>query len=148
MGLRGPKVKTGPLDGPFTDDDFNPSGTLPERAKAEYERLVTLLRDSGRLPATDPRMIDNYAICWDVIQTAYEQIQKDGMTVKSDRGNVSKHPLLEVLNAAQVRMNTIMRCLKLTPDSDRSSVTGPTKKGAGETNASGESWDGILKFGG
>lgn len=137
----------GPLDGPIPDDAWEVPEYLSERAKAEYERLAGILIDCGRAPATDPRLVESYAITYDLMRDCYAKLKEDGPTVTSFHGSIVKHPLLEAINAAQTRLKTIIEALNLTPRSKRGDISGPSRKGDGEVSGTGDDWGGILKFG-
>jgi P27 family predicted phage terminase small subunit len=120
MAKPGPKVRTAansaggliamqfPLESP---------AYLSERAQAEYARLVGVLERRGLLNATDPRLVELYAMNYDIARLAYEKITTEGATVESDRGNTSEHPSVQTLNAATIRLKAIAVELGLTPAS-------------------------------
>jgi P27 family predicted phage terminase small subunit len=78
---------------------------------------VHLLRAKGLLEKTDPRLIELYAMNYELACKAYDRIEVDGPTVESDRGNLSEHPCVQTLNAATIRLKAIMNDLGLTPAS-------------------------------
>ena len=97
---------------------------LLERAQAEYSRLCNELDQGGKLAATDPRVIELAAMNYDLARSAYDQIQADGCSVESDRGNLAEHPAVKTLNAATIRYKGLMVELGLTPASRKAAAVG------------------------
>src|ERR1017187_1475963 len=101
MSNRGPKIRTAansaPVAGAIRIARQAPD-YLSERARAEYSRVVDDLDGRGQLAATDPRLIEAFAINYDLIRLGYDQILADGCTVESDRGNLAEHPAVKTVN--------------------------------------------------
>lgn len=139
----GPKSRKTPLRGFIPETAWEPPAYLSERATAEYRRLVGILDDMGRLGVSDPRLVELYAVNYDLAQTAYETLLADGLTITSDRGNVSKHPLLEAVNAATVRVKAISTALGITPTpAELSRLESPSAPPGEE-----DGWGSLLNFG-
>jgi P27 family predicted phage terminase small subunit len=127
MANRGPKIRTAAntarVAGVVSVRSVAPE-YLSERARAEYSRLVDDLDGAGKLAGTDPRVIELAAMNYDLGRSAYDQIQADGCTVESDRGNLAEHPAVKTLNAATIRYKAIMVELGLTPASRKAAAAG------------------------
>ena len=132
MSKPGPKIRT-PLNSPvgFKAVPFSAEAPdyLSDRAKSEYARLVGVLQLRGILGATDPRLIELYAMNYDLARSAYDQIQADGCTVESDRGNLAEHPAVKTMNAATIRLKAIAVEMGLTPASAKASRAQPAAGG-------------------
>lgn len=114
MATRGRKPAK-PEPGPIADSEWVAPDYLTDRGRAVYGWLVGVLREAGRLSRTDPRLIEAYAVNYDLLVTAYEEIKRDGLTVVSDRGNKNPHPLLTAVNQSTQRLKTIITDLGLNP---------------------------------
>src|SRR4051794_17504064 len=82
-------------------------GHLTGRVREEYERVAAKLRAAGRLEATDPRLIELYAVNYDLVRAAKEQLDDDGLTFSNERG-IQAHPMVGVLNAATIRLRGLI----------------------------------------
>ncbi len=82
MSKRGPKIKTplnsrgGPVSIPFP---MEAPAYLSDRARAEYGRLMEVLDLRGLLSATDPRLVELYAMNYDVARLAYDKFLADSV---------------------------------------------------------------------
>ncbi|MGP0069674.1 MAG: phage terminase small subunit P27 family [Isosphaeraceae bacterium] len=99
---------------------------LSEFAKAEFVRTVDLLTTRGMLEQADREIVVRRAEMCDVARTCYQQIERDGLFVTSDRGNVSSHPATKLHATATAEIRAIDTALKLTP----ASVKGGSKESA------------------
>lgn len=123
---RGPKVKT-PRNAPRQRVEvdlsaYEPPDYLTGLARDEYIRVVRALYDAGSLHKTDRRLIEAYAINYDLIRQAYDTVSKQGTTVESDRGNISEHPSIGTINAATIRLKSIINDFGFTPSAWRHAV--------------------------
>lgn len=117
-----------------------PSG-LSKGAAAEYSRLIGVLRTVGVLEKTDPRMVELYAVNYDIIARATEQLDCEGLTTETETGRVIAHPLLAAVNAATIRLANLMDRMGLTPAShkltDTTTEAKPSDPWAGILNVTG-----------
>jgi P27 family predicted phage terminase small subunit len=133
MANRGPKIRTSANSAPVAGVVSVRAGApeyLSERARAEYVRVADVLDGDGKLASTDPRVIELFAVNYDLIRSAYDQIQADGCAVESDRGNLAEHPAVKTLNAATIRLKAIAVELGLTPASKKAAAAGPSSTDA------------------
>lgn len=145
MGKRGPKPRTVENSRPIQAVDSSWDWVCPDHltglAREEYGRIVDLVRQHGNLSKTDPRLIEIYAINYELLRRAYAEVEAQGPTVESDRGNVSEHPSIQTINSCTIRLKAIINDLGLTPSSCRySSVQADIEE---ETNE----WSERLKVG-
>lgn len=127
MADRGPKIRTAANSARAVGAVSVRAGApqyLSERARAEYSRLSDELDSRGRLALTDPRLIELYAMNYDLAGSAYDQILADGCTVESDRGNVAEHPAIKTLNAATIRIKALACEMGLGPASAKAASAG------------------------
>lgn len=143
MAKRGAKARTAENGrrppGEPVSLDWEVPGYLSDLARDEFRRVVSLLSARGVLDRTDPRVVELYAMNYDLARLAYRDIRNEGATVTSDRGNVSEHPAVTTLNSATIRLKAIANDLGLTPASSRHAnpSNGSKKKD--------DPWEGILK---
>lgn len=140
----GPESKKPKMTGHVPPEAWeSPPDHLTEGAKSEWLKLVSVLSGMGRLGVSDPSMVELYATNVDIAREAYRKVMRDGLTVESDRGNVSKHPLLEAFNAATVRVKSISTALGVTLSPTDLSRVEPPAKGKDDPD---DHWAGILRI--
>jgi P27 family predicted phage terminase small subunit len=118
MAKPGPKertVKTIPLR-----QSWDPPSHLSREARAEFRRVVCLLRERGTLDLVDAELVARRAELVEIATDAYAAIQEEGLTVTSDRGNVAPHPAVAIQVAASGQLRLIDRELGLTAPRPRS----------------------------
>lgn len=147
MARRGPKPKT------ETNSKARPVGSvdwsgvsipdhLSDRGKAEFARLVEMLRSAGTLNRTDPRMVEAYAINYDMLVKASMDVERDGVTTENRFGASVPHPALSVINQATVRLRGLINDMGLCPRTSR--YVGQPAPKAGD----GDPWEGLLNVAG
>ncbi|MFO0957490.1 MAG: phage terminase small subunit P27 family [Isosphaeraceae bacterium] len=146
MAKSGPKARTTSnsagkkVAGPLWAG-HRPPAHLSEGALAEFHRVVGALGIVGTLDKTDPRMVELYAINYDLVHRAHRQIDADGLTVETAEGRPILHPLMGVINAATIRLRGLMNDMGLTPAShnltDPQSEAGPSDPWSGILNVHG-----------
>jgi P27 family predicted phage terminase small subunit len=117
MAVRGPKprkVATIPL----TQSWVAPRG-LSSAAKTAFKHAVDLLRQRGSLEKTDVELVIAYSQTVEVRDVAYQQLQKDGLFVVSDRNNISAHPAEKAHAQACLRLKILAAEMGLTPASSK-----------------------------
>lgn len=127
MATRGRKPQRA-TDGPIPASGWATPDYLSDRARSEFERLVGILKTAGDITRTDPRLVELYAVNYDVLVTAQAVIKEQGMTVVSDRNNISPHPLLMTINQATIRLKGIIADLGLSPAAKAASGGGTSKR--------------------
>lgn len=146
MAKRGPKARTAANSGAKSGAgglwvDVRPPSGLSDGALAEYSRLVGILKAVGTLERTDPRMVELYAINYDLIRRATEQIDCEGLTTETAEGRAIAHPLLSAINTATIRLRGLMNDMGLTPSSSKLTDTiaeaKPSDPWAGILNVTG-----------
>ncbi len=147
MARRGPKVRTGAnarKGGAVVDwSTVEPPAELPGPALAEWHRLVGLLRHAGTLERTDPRLVELYAVNYDLLCAAREKVDAEGVTVRSATGMAHLHPAVSVINQATIRLRGLIADLGLAPASSRHSGLPPAAKGEDRADP----WNGLIAVG-
>jgi P27 family predicted phage terminase small subunit len=97
MGHRGPisrMVKPTCTTTNNNTEPNEPSG-LDAASIAEWQRVTNLLRDRNALDGLDQVGLHDYLQCWQRLRQCEAQIERDGVTVKGERGFV-KHPAAQI----------------------------------------------------
>lgn len=127
-------LKTGhPID--------EPPEYLEMMAKQCYQKVVQDLRDMGVADRSDSRAVEAYAAAYGEYRMARHVVMSKGMTYetidKKDAISVVKRPEVEIMNAAWVRMRSLLPELYLTPASRAKAP------GAGKT-VNEDKWDDLI----
>ena len=86
-----------------------------ENDATEYMKdVLSDLENRGILEDTDSAALTMLARNYSVFIKASKQLEKDGLTVESDRGNLQAHPLIKVVNDAQNKAMKVMLEFGLT----------------------------------
>jgi P27 family predicted phage terminase small subunit len=76
--------------------------------------VLSKLENSGILEEVDSAALTMLARNYSMFIKASKQLEKDGLTVESDRGNIQAHPLIKVVNDAQNKAMKVMLEFGLT----------------------------------
>lgn len=142
MAARGPKARTRlnsrvSVFRGATGATTKPPAHLRGLARDEYVRLAKILDAVGALDRTDARLIELYALNYDLARQAADELDRDGPSVATPKGGIAAHPMVGVLNSATIRLRGLIADLGLAPVSYKHAV--PTDDEQGE-----DSWDGLL----
>ena len=86
-----------------------------EKEATDYMKdVLTDLQNKGILEDTDSAALTMLARNYSVFIKASKQLEVDGLTVESDRGNLQAHPLIKVVNDAQNKAMKVMLEFGLT----------------------------------
>jgi len=69
--------------------------------------VVTMLEKAGLMESVDSAALTMLARNYSIFIKASKQLEKDGLTVSSDRGNLSPHPAIKIAKDSE------MICIKL-----------------------------------
>jgi P27 family predicted phage terminase small subunit len=132
MAKRGPKPNKQTIV-PLHQDFSAASRGLSSAARSAFKHVVDLLTQRGSLETTDVELVVAYAQTIEIRDVAYQQLQKDGAFVESDRGNIAAHPAEKIHAAACLRLKILAAEMALTPSSAKSSSgSQPGLKGYGQ----------------
>lgn len=87
---------------------------IESEAKSYIENVVNMLEENGLMEDVDTAALTMLARNYNVFIKASKQIEREGITVTSDRGNVSAHPAVKIANDAQVQAMKVMEKFGLT----------------------------------
>jgi P27 family predicted phage terminase small subunit len=117
-------------------DGWAPPAHLGDGARAEFTRLVDVLRRLGTLDKTDVRVVEAYATTAALLADATRETAAGAFVI--DRfGQTQAHPALAVINSATMRLKALAHELGLTPASSRH---------AGTTAGDGNPWADLLSI--
>ena len=86
-----------------------------EKEAAEYiQGVLAELENRGVLENIDNAALDMLARNYSTFIKAAKQLEIDGLTVTSDRGNIAPHPLVKVAKDAQTQAMKVMLEFGLT----------------------------------
>lgn len=89
-----------------------------EKEAAEYMKdVLSELESKGILEEVDSAALTMLARNYSMYIKASKQLEADGLTVTSDRGNITPHPLIKVAKDAQTQAMKIMLEFGLTAKS-------------------------------
>lgn len=95
-------------------DKFKIPSDIEEEAKVYIEDVITMLEDSGVMEDVDNAALTMLARNYSMFIKANKQLEKEGLTVTSDRGNIAAHPAIKIAKDAQVQAMKVMAEFGLT----------------------------------
>jgi len=90
---------------------------LNEEGKREWRRIVNVLLDLGLYTVLDRAALAMYCQVWGRWLEAERKLAKEGLILKSDKGNLYQNPWLHVANKAWEQMRKVLAEFGLTPSS-------------------------------
>ena len=87
-------------------NEFKIPTDIEKEAKAYMKDVIAMLVDNAALTM----LARNYSM----FIKAQKQLEKDGLTVTSDRGNISPHPAIKIAKDAQIQAMKVMEKFGLT----------------------------------
>ena len=90
-----------------------PQDIEPE-AKEYMQNVCNMLINNGVMEDVDKAALTMLARNYSMFIKANKQLEKDGLTVTSDRGNIAQHPLVKVARDAQNSAVKLMEKFGLT----------------------------------
>ena len=90
-----------------------PEEIEPE-AKSYMQSVCVMLTNNGVMEDVDTAALTMLARNYSMFIKATKQLEKDGLTVTSDRGNIAQHPLVKVARDAQNSAVKLMEKFGLT----------------------------------
>ena len=96
---------------------------IEEEAKNYISDVVKMLEINGVMEDVDTAALTMLARNYSTFIKASKQLEKDGLTVTSDRGNIAAHPAIKIANDAQTKaMKKVSSSLKLLGSSFKHSL--------------------------
>ena len=94
--------------------DFIISDKLAPEAKEYIQDVLQMLEEKGIIEDVDDAAIKMLAYNYSTFIKANKIIEDEGLTVTSDRGNVSEHPAVKIARDAQTQALKVMAEFGLT----------------------------------
>ena len=89
-------------------DKFKIPVDIEDEAKAYIQNVIEKLEETGIMDKVDNAALSMLARNYSTFIKASKQLEKDGLTVVSDRGNLTAHPLIKVAKDAQIQAMKVM----------------------------------------
>ncbi len=89
-------------------DKFKIPVDIEDEAKAYIQNVIEKLEETGIMDKVDNAALSMLARNYSTFIKASKQLEKDGLTVISDRGNLTAHPLIKVAKDAQIQAMKVM----------------------------------------
>ena len=87
---------------------------IEKEAKEYIEDVLDMLESNGVIENVDTAALTMLSRNYSMFIKASKQLEKDGLTVVSDRGNLSPHPAIKIANDAQTKAMKVMAEFGLT----------------------------------
>lgn len=98
----------------MTEEQIKIPKDICAKAKVYIKEVIDTLREKGQLQQIDSAAIYMLAQDYDIFIKAQERLRNEGLTVRSDRGNIAPHPLIKIAKDAQTQAVRLMQEFGLT----------------------------------
>ena len=95
-------------------DKFKIPADIEEEAKKYIADVCDMLESNGVMESVDTAALTMLARNYSMFIQANKQLEKDGLTVTSDRGNIAPHPAIKIAKDAQIQAMKVMEKFGLT----------------------------------
>lgn len=95
-------------------NNFKIPTDIEKEAKNYMTNVVNMLEDNGLMKDVDNAALTMLARNYSMFIKASKQLEKDGLTVVSDRGNIAPHPAIKIAKDAQTQAMKVMEKFGLT----------------------------------
>ena len=95
-------------------DYFKIPEDIEQEAKDYMENVIEMLESNGVMETVDSAALTMLARNYSMFIKASKQLEEEGLTVTSDRGNIAAHPAIKIANDAQTKAMKIMMEFGLT----------------------------------
>lgn len=95
-------------------NNFKIPTDIEKEAKNYMTNVVNMLEDNGLMEDVDTAALTMLARNYSMFIKASKQLEKDGLTVVSDRGNIAPHPAIKIAKDAQTQAMKVMEKFGLT----------------------------------
>ena len=103
------------------NNNFKIPTDIEKEAKEYMKNVIQMLDESGVMQDVDNAALTMLARNYSMFIKASKQLEKDGLTVVSDRGNIAPHPAIKIAKDAQTQAMKVMEKFGLTAK-DRTKV--------------------------
>lgn len=96
------------------NNNFKIPTDLEKEAKDYMKDVILMLEDNSLMKDVDNAALTMLARNYSMFIKASKQLEKDGLTVVSDRGNIAPHPAIKIAKDAQIQAMKVMEKFGLT----------------------------------
>ena len=96
------------------DNKFKIPLDIEDEAKEYIQDVCDMLGTNGVMENVDTAALTMLARNYSMFIKASKQLEEEGLTVTSDRGNIAAHPAIKIANDAQTKAMKIMTEFGLT----------------------------------
>ena len=96
------------------DNKFKIPTDIEKEAKDYMKDVILMLADNSLMKDVDNAALTMLARNYSMFIKASKQLEKDGLTVVSDRGNIAPHPAIKIAKDAQIQAMKVMEKFGLT----------------------------------
>ena len=118
------------------NNNFKIPTDIEKEAKDYMKDVILMLEDNSLMKDVDNAALTMLARNYSMFIKASKQLEKDGLTVVSDRGNIAPHPAIKIAKDAQIQAMKVMEKFGLTAK-DRTKIA---KLNSGDKELSPLEW--------
>ena len=96
------------------NNNFKIPTDIEKEAKDHMKDVILMLEDNSLMKNVDNAALTMLARNYSMFIKASKQLEKDGLTVVSDRGNIAPHPAIKIAKDAQIQAMKVMEKFGLT----------------------------------
>lgn len=96
------------------NDKFKIPTDIEDEAKEYIKDVLNMLDSNGVMEDVDNAALTMLARNYSMFIKANKQLEKEGLTVTSDRGNIAAHPAIKIAKDAQTQAMKVMAEFGLT----------------------------------
>ena len=96
------------------NNNFKIPTNIEKEAKDYMKDVILMLEDNSLMKNVDNAALTMLARNYSMFIKASKQLEKDGLTVVSDRGNIAPHPAIKIAKDAQIQAMKVMEKFGLT----------------------------------
>ena len=96
------------------NNNFKIPTDIEKEAKDYMKDVILMLEDNSLMKNVDNAALTMLARNYSMFIKASKQLEKDGLTVDSDRGNIAPHPAIKIAKDAQIQAMKVMEKFGLT----------------------------------
>ena len=96
------------------NNNFKIPTDIEKEAKDYMKDVILMLEDNSLMKNVDNAALTMLARNYSMFIKASKQLEKDGLTVVSDRGNIAPHPAIKLAKDAQIQAMKVMEKFGLT----------------------------------
>ena len=96
------------------NNNFKIPTDIEKEAKDYMKDVILMLEDNSLMKNVDNAALTMLARNYSMFIKASKQLEKDGLSVVSDRGNIAPHPAIKIAKDAQIQAMKVMEKFGLT----------------------------------